>query len=306
MGGVILDQYLVVEDYPVRGQDAVITDSFDRVGGCALNVAYTLKNLGCDPYITATLGKDDRGGRIYEYLRSRGFRTDCVRLDGEAQSGYCSIIVDGSGERTFLTYRGCEAAFSSGMVGDGIAARISFVYLTGYYLLDPRYYGDILFILKKLKARGSRILFDPGPLVKHVGSDFLAKVLEISDMVVPNRAERDMIAEKLNIRQEFAGWCLDRGCRLVIVKMGRKGVEAWTGSRHYRVPAYKVECRDGTGAGDSFAGGLIYGMVRGLEVEECLRIANACGSITTTFMKPHGDFGIEDVMDIINHGEEDV
>lgn len=304
MGGVILDNYLVVDKYPAKGQDACIADSFERVGGCAVNVSATLKNLECEPYLVSTLGDDTRGTQIYEYLKKKGFKTDCIKAGSKERTGYCHIILDETGERTFLTYKGCEAFFSPGMIGDGIVGDISFVYLTGYYLLNQKYHEAILSMLKKLKAAGSKILFDPGPLVGNIDTGFLSDILEISNVVVPNAAEREKITEKLLIKEPFAEWCLKKGMELVVVKMGKRGAHAWNRDKYISVPTYKVDSKDTTGAGDSFAGGLIFSMINHYSIEETVKIANACGSITTSFVEPHAEFKIEDVMHLLNHGEE--
>ena len=46
LGGVLVDRCFQVEQYPESGQDTVIERAFERIGGCALNVAVTLNNLG--------------------------------------------------------------------------------------------------------------------------------------------------------------------------------------------------------------------------------------------------------------------
>lgn len=64
LGGIITDRYFEVEHYPDLGQDTLILNSFDKIGGCALNVAVTLNNLGSLPYIVSKLGDDEVGKKI--------------------------------------------------------------------------------------------------------------------------------------------------------------------------------------------------------------------------------------------------
>ena len=47
-------------------------------------------------------------------------------------------------------------------------------------------------------------------------------------------------------------------------------------------PAYKVEAVDTTAAGDTFIGYFISGLVRGLDMEETLKLASRASSITVT------------------------
>ena len=48
-----------------------------------------------------------------------------------------------------------------------------------------------------------------------------------------------------------------------------------------RVPAYRVETVDTTGAGDSFNAGFLHGWLQGAPVVDCLRLGAACGALST-------------------------
>lgn len=304
MGGIIMDQYLLLDRYPARGQDILIQEHFQRVGGCAVNVASTLQNLGCEPYLVSTVGSDRVGQDISRYLKANCFPTRCLRLAPEARSGYCLALVEQSGERTFLTYKGCEGLFSAAMIPADLSGDIKYVYLTGYYLLEPSCSAEVLLALQQLKKAGSKLMFDPGPLVEEIEDSLLLSVLQLTDVAVPNEVEAEKIGRKLKLQGSFHQWSLAQGMELVVVKMGSRGVQVWGRDLHYATTPYQVTSIDTTGAGDSFAGGLIYGLLQHCGIEAAVEIANACGAITTTMMGPHGKFGLEDVMAIIRDGKE--
>jgi sugar/nucleoside kinase (ribokinase family) len=48
------------------------------------------------------------------------------------------------------------------------------------------------------------------------------------------------------------------------------------------LPAFALPVVDGSGAGDAFAAGLIAGLLRGWEMEQCLRLASAVGASACT------------------------
>ena len=68
-------------------------------------------------------------------------------------------------------------------------------------------------------------------------------------------------------------------------------------TRHF--PAYETEMIDTSGAGDSFAGGFIAGLVHQYDLDMCMKIASACGALTSAIEGPHGTFTWEDVMHTI-------
>ncbi|MGG4035658.1 carbohydrate kinase family protein [Paenibacillus cisolokensis] len=298
-GGIIVDQYVLVDRYPERGGDALMTDSFFRIGGCAINVGSTLQNLGMTPHIVSTVGDDAWGRKIREYLKQRQFSELAIRYAEQRNSGYCISVVEKDGERTFLTYKGCEADFQSGMIGDDLCGRVSHVYVTGYYLLDPEYDREIVRQLKKLKEAGAFVVFDPGPLASSISEDTLLAVLGLADLIIPNESELDLLERKLGWnRRDFSGYW-ERGILYIVLKKGSQGVEVWTDGDYFTVPPYPVNSIDSTGAGDSFAGGLLYGLSKGYDLRTSVKMASACGAITTTIMGPHGRFTLQDVTDMM-------
>lgn len=144
MGGIIVDKYILVDKYPIRGQDAIIKKSFQRVGGCAINVANTLKNLGLNPYIVSAIGDDFNGEQISKYILDQGFDLRCIKNFKGKESGYCITILDDKRERTFLTYKGCEGIFEPEMIRDDLLKEVAYAYLTGYFLINTAYSAYII------------------------------------------------------------------------------------------------------------------------------------------------------------------
>lgn len=294
MGGLIVDKYIVTDKYPLRGEDTLITDSFNRVGGCTINVASTLNNLGVAVYPVSTIGGDENGNIIEKYLLEANINKNCVIVEKDKNTGYCLVILDGKSERTFMTYKGCEEEFSYKLINRDLMTEIKFVYLTGYYLLGS-FAAEILSFIKDIKELGASIMFDPGPLVDKIQLEILQLALDLCDIFIPNVNEIEKVKIKLNITQEFASWAEKNKIQYVIIKNGSKGVTAYKGNKKYERSAYSVKAIDTTGAGDSFAAGCIYGFLNEMEFEEILNIGSACGALNTTFIGPNGKYSREDI-----------
>lgn len=294
-GGIIIDRYIVVGEYPAAGQDTVIKEEFERVGGSAINVAFTLKNLQCTPRLVSAVGADANGDKILSYLQEKDLQSPGIHRLSNRATGSCYTVLDETGERTFLSSPGSESAFLPTMVHE----KSAYAYVTGYYLLDPSNSHKIVKTLTELKNDGCTILFDPGPLVDHMAEEILLQMMSISTIITPNLDELDQISTRLGIENQFSQWCLDAGIELVIIKNGSSGSTLVTKTDEIQVPAYDVQTIDSSGAGDSFAGGIIAGLIHGYGYEDCVKIASACGAITTTYKGPHGNFSWKDLVSFL-------
>ena len=124
--------------------------------------------------------------------------------------------------------------------------------------------------------------------------------MSISKIITPNTDELDKIVNKLKVKKdEFNPWCLSLGIELVIIKSGSSGSKVSTRASNLQLPPYNMQTIDTSGAGDSFAGGLIAAILHNYSYEESVKIANACGAITTTYKGPHGQFIWKDIFKVV-------
>ena len=123
-------------------------------------------------------------------------------------------------------------------------------------------------------------------------------------MFCPNKVEKQIIEEYLNLKEELTAPGSLKGGRLVVVKDGPRGATAFNENGTTTVPAFPVEIVDGTGAGDSFAGGLLFALTHDYNIKSALQLANACGAITAGVLGPQADFNLADVNKLIQKNVE--
>ncbi|HEX7976762.1 MAG TPA: carbohydrate kinase family protein [Anaerolineales bacterium] len=304
LGGIIIDRYFEVEVYPAPGQDTLIRNSYDKIGGCALNVAVTLNNLGSHPFIVSKRGDDEVGEKIEQYVRSIGLSTACIRTAPGQQTGYSLTIIDPAGERTFFTHKGVEKEFSSEMIPGDLLAGLAFAYVTGYYLLSQPTAGAVLELVEGLKQTSCQVVFDPGPLAGKIEPAQLQKMIALSDWIIPNVAELAIVHQVLGFPGDPLDWLLGHGARYVAVKKGEQGVDLHTGSSTQSIQGFRVKAIDTTGAGDSFVGGLIHGLIHHFDPVQAIELANACGAYTATIQGPHGIFSAEQLAQFISTSKD--
>ena len=277
-GGVVLDKYLEMEKYPERGQDGLITADFDAAGGCSINMAATFNNLGGNAHVVSYIGTDATGREIREYMDLHAFSRKHIReIDGE--TGYCLVILEKDGERTFITKKGVECIFKPELLPEELSS-VRNVMVTGYFLLSENA-SDIAACLEEIHKNSGHILFDPGPLVDEIAPDILNKVVSIADIITANEVE----ARSMELPED--------GSKILVIKRGKSGGEVICGSERFEYEAKPVSAVDTTGAGDSFAAGLMYGLLSGMDVRTSVGLAVECSAKTVELKGPHGFWKLE-------------
>lgn len=293
LGGLLMDRYLQITNYPHRGGDTLIHKEFLQPGGCPFHVAKTLQSLGAEPVIYSALSDDNLAQDLNRVMETEGLSREAVYpLPGET-TGYCIILLDGEGERTFLTFRGCEGHFDPARITPALREEIAAVFVTGIYLLYPQWSQAAVAFLEEMSAQGTPVLFDPGSLIGEMDPDLLRRTMEAAAILTPNGWERQELERILGI-PNLHHWAISRGMVCLAETRGAQGALLSTPEGTREIPPCPASPVDTTGTGDSFAGGLLAALLRGLEPVEAAGIASACGALTAETVGARGNFTWED------------
>ena len=294
LGGLLMDKYLVVGRYPERGEDTLVTRQFQKAGGCPYNVARTLQNLGLDPVLYSAISSDEMGRELARTVEQEGLNPSALYpLEGEP-TGCCMIVLDGEGERTFFTFRGCEGHFDPARLPRPVAEKAAAVFVTGIYLLYPGWSERAVDFLEELASAGTPVLFDPGPLLGEMDPALLRRMVELASILTPNRRERRELERLLGI-PSLPEWGFARRLVCLAETWGEGGARLYTPEGAKTLPALPAQVVDTTGAGDSFAGGLLAGLLMGQTPLQAAWTASACGALTTEARGAHPSFTWADV-----------
>ena len=89
-GGLLLDRYFTIDRWPQRGQDGFFENEENFVGGCAINMAVTIRNLGGQAHVVSALGSDAVARTIRDYLTAQGLSQALVH-PAEGDTGSCLV-----------------------------------------------------------------------------------------------------------------------------------------------------------------------------------------------------------------------
>src|SRR4030088_2132547 len=252
-------------------------------GGSAANTIVGVANFGAR---AAYVGKvrDDQIGRLYTHdIRAAGvaFETRAA-LDGPA-TGCSYILVTPDGERTMNTYLGAAQELTPDDIDAAQVAASSLIYLEGY-LWDPR-------SAKNAFVKASTIAHGAGRQVALTLSDsfcvdrYRGEFLDLMrhgtvDLVFANEAELHSLYQTSDFDTALSQWRSDT--KLGVVTRSEKGCLVASKDGVTAVPAFPIDkIVDTTGAGDLFAAGFLFGLVRGADFEAAGRLGAVAAAEVT-------------------------
>lgn len=284
-GGLLLDRYFHIDRWPERGQDGLLEREESFVGGCSINMAATIHNLGGQGHVVSCIGSDKTGQDILCYLDKHGLSTRLVRpLSGT--TGNCMVFSEPGGERTFLTHTGTETMFPPSLARDVLALAPEWAGVTGYYLLGDKP-ADVLDCLEQLHLTGTKILFDPSPMAGGIEPEILARMVKISNILTPNSTEL------IPFGGETGVLALAAAGKTMILTRGPAGGTVYGPNGHFDYSSAPCNAVDTTGAGDSFSGALLYAMTEGYPLQQGIDLAARCAAKTCEVCGPHGFWSLE-------------
>lgn len=250
-----------------------------RGGGCALNTSSALARLGLRAAALGKVGADTFGEFVLSLLDERGVDAEGVLRDGELPTSASVALVDPAGERTFLHVRGANAALRVDELGARAFSGRA-LHVAGALVLDALDGEPTARLLAEAKSSG--IITSVDTVFDATGRwDRLLPALPHCDLVTPGLAEAQGITGERDPAQA-ARRLRELGARVAAVTLGADGCYVAGEGFDGHVPAVAVDAVDGTGAGDAFAAGFLYGLLAEWPLERCARFADAAGALATT------------------------
>ena len=263
---------------PAFGQVEKLVDQATlTIGSSSAIFACGAARLGLRVAFVGKIGDDLFGQFMRQQLAEHGVNTSGIVADPAIQTGL-SVILSRGADRAILTYAGSIAALRYAEIDWRIIGQARHLHLGAYFMLDALR-PDVPRLFAGARARGLSISLDTNydPAERWGGG--LREALSYVDIFLPNETELCAVAGTAEIDSALEQ--LARQIPVVAVKLGEKGGAARQGQQIARAASLPVAVVDTTGAGDSFDAGFVYGYLQGWELARALRLACACGSLST-------------------------
>jgi|SaaInlStandDraft_7_1057024.scaffolds.fasta_scaffold03863_5 sugar/nucleoside kinase (ribokinase family)/pantothenate kinase len=250
------------------------------VGGITSNSGTALSRLGMRTAVLGYLGNDIWAEIIREQLSMDGIDCSGLSTHPELSTSISGIIVDHQNDHTMLCNPGASSQLNSKLIMEQIDmfARSRWA-LFGYYGLLLELMDDLPFVMEKIKKTGCLTAMDADN--SGISMEPLARILPHLDIYFPNEIQGEKQTGE-SIPEKMINAYRNVGATGIIgIKLGPDGALI-SPQKDEVIKVKAIEppepLKDTLGAGDSFFGGLIAGLVRGLSIEDSGRLAAATGA----------------------------
>lgn len=277
VGQSSLDRICLLDALPPLGGKAALVGSHELPGGQIATAMLACARLGMRAAYVGTVGDDAAADAVLAPLARAGVDLRGVKRVADAPTRSATVLVDAaSGERTILGYRDARLALAPADLDPGLIEHAGCLHLDA---VDPDASG---FAAEVARRAGVPVVLDadsPGPGLEKL----LAKV----DFPIVSRGLAEAMGGRGGLRAALAELCA-LGARLAVVTLGEHGALARHGERLIESPAFRVDARDTTGAGDVFHAAFAWGLLEGLACEPILRAANAAAAMSCRALGAQG------------------
>ncbi len=289
LGALNIDHLYQVERILDDGE-AVVKESILSPGGSAANTIYGLARLGVNTGFAGVIGDDIEGKKLLRDFQKIGVDTSQIRVKRRVRTGSVVCLSDSLGKRSLYVLPGANNLLTMDDLDLSDINRAKMLHISSF--ADDRQFKISLELTDRLDL-SVKVSFAPGALYAAKGLKALSPILARTYVLFINQNEMQQLTGK-----DFKGGaetCLKHGCEIVVVTLGKgaswKTVMATSyirdaESEYIVEPGNKkiISALDTTGAGDAFATGFLYGLLKGLDLKECGFLGDIAAQFSTTKM----------------------
>lgn len=309
-----------------RFERFIQADSFDVVyGGGEANVAVSLANFGLNAYFVSKLPKNEIGQAAVNHLKRYGVNTDYILRGGERIGLY--YLESGASMRpSKVIYDRAHSAIAEADVSDfnfdEIFKNADWFHFSG---ITPAISQKATILteeaLKSAKRNNVTVSVDLNYRKKlwtpEKAQEVMTRLMQYVDVCIGNEEDAeltlgfkpgktDVTAGELELEgyKSIFKQMIDKFNFKYVISTLRESYSAsdngWSaciydGKEFYHSRKYDIRIVDRVGGGDSFAAGLIYGLLTGKDYKEALEFGVAASALKHTI---HGDFNMVTVSEV--------
>ncbi|WP_394820703.1 carbohydrate kinase family protein [Pendulispora albinea] len=263
--------------FPAPGKEVVVDDLEMVLGSASAICAMGLARLGTPVVFIGKVGTDSSGAFCLETMARAGVDVSRIEPDRALKTGV-TVALTAPGDRALISYLGSTTQLTEADITDRDFEGIAHLHVSSYYL-QAKLRPGCRTLFERAHRAGLTTSLDPGYDPSEQWADDILDTLSEVDLFFPNEIELRKIAHEDDVIAALHA--LERTHAKTVAKLGAEGAITLHRGEVVRVPAFRVEPLDTTGAGDSFDAGFLGAWLEGSDLLECLRFGAACASLST-------------------------
>ena len=270
-------------------------------GGSAANTLIGVARYGGRAYYACLTGRDAWGDFYQRDLEAAGVATHPANR-GVGKTGQCLVFITPDADRTLNTFLGISSAISPTQLHEEVIADSQYIYIEGYLLGSDDGFAAACRAQQMAQRHGTAValtLSDPFA-VRAFRARFDMLLQDGVDLLFCN--EEEALASTGIADREAAGAALASQVGTAYITCGADGAIVYDDGTHYQVPGVPVQAIDTNGAGDLFAGGVLYGLSYGYSPLDAARLGCYAAAQVVTRFGPRLEQSLADRIDhILSH-----
>lgn len=255
-----------------------------KPGGAPMNVALHLNAIGLDAAIASSVGNDEAGQQLIDFLQNAKVDTSLVQTDNKLPTSEVLVHLD---KNNNASYEICEpVAWDNIQLNDDLAEKAKNSGLIIYGSLASRNKTTRETLLNLLDNEALKLI-DVNLRQPYDKQEVLEQLLAKSDIVKLNDDELCTFAGwngiKSDTEKELIKWFVQHyKVEMLCVTRGEKGAAMFYENKLYEHPGFKVNAVDTVGAGDAFLAGLVAAFLQNKPASNALTFACATGAFVAS------------------------
>ena len=287
LGALNMDHIYKVERILDDGE-AVVLEAKSSPGGSAANTIYGLAKLGIKTGFSGVVGDDDDGKILLQDFQKVEVDISRIRVKHGKKTGSVLCLSDKLGRRSLYVLPGANNLLTMDDLDLTYINQARMLHLSSF--AHDRQFKVLLELIDKLDL-SVKLSFAPGALYAVKGLKNLTPILGRTYLLFINQSEiQQLTGEDVTIGAQS---CLRQGCQIVAVTLGKgRRVRKTTAVGYIRDAEHEYVIESGsrdigaevdtTGAGDAFAAGFLYGLIKGKRLSECGLLGDIAARLSIT------------------------
>lgn len=271
------------------------------IGGAPFNLASHFRALGNDAYIFSRVGCDARGRTAIEQVKQKGLNARFLQVDSQNPHGTAVVTFTSPGIATYNIPQDVSHNYvtvDDSIISDINAERFDMLYYGTFAQKSPVSRASIQRVLNEAKVKHR--FFDVNLRMNFHDKDVLDFSFRKATIVKINDEEAAIVSKVLYGKEltinEFSTAIAERyHTECVLVTLGAKGCDVYSGGRHELFAPPDVTVVDTVGAGDAFSAGFMHSFLRGDSVFDAAKFGNVMGSFVASKKGATPELNMEEI-----------